>query len=859
MATVDDGITSSSSAAGKDFSSSGKDMLDDFLGDFSIHELVGRGFEVGDGNNSDSDNVHTENENENVGHHEEEGGFHDLDYVLEDGDDDLVSGIEEARQPRKKTTSSGRQRNDDQIGITGYETGMRFKLEENSSDYGDSDALYSGSDSEKEGRVTYPEFLAERDLEDPKFKIGMLFTNCRQFKEACRNHGINNRHQIRFKRNEKKIVEAVCKGLTFESEKCMWRVYASRLDFHDEFNYTMQVKRGIFVHTCIKVNANYHLTARWIAKRYLEDFRSDPDWKISALIDDIGRTKGLIIGRTKAFRAKAYALEKINGDERSQYDNIYRYRAELLRSNPGSTVMGRFKDGIFVGMYVCLNALKSAFLASCRPFIGLDGCWLKGLYGGQLLSAVGVDPNDCIFPIAYAVVETESTETWSWFLQLLASDLGIGNNKDWTFMSDRQKGLINAIETLFPQAEHRFCVRHMYTNFRTLFKGKELKDMLWDPARAPYPAKFDSCMEKIGAKYPEARQWLEGRPAMQWSRAFFKEESKCDMLLNNMCECFNKYILDARDKGIITMNEMIKIKLMKWMKKKRDLLRSTTARWCPKIMKKLVKNIDFAVHFAPIYSGGPSVQVNGFGNQYVVDMNAKTCTCRRWQLTGIPCSHASAAIIGNNDNPANYLDNCYSLETYMKVYGYFIEPTNGSDQWPNLGEPVLIVPPSPVRVKRGRKKKNRRKEPEELEEYTRKGKLGKKGTIMTCSKCGRKDHNRRTCKEPPSTTEPSVKKRRGATARNNEASSPNLRMPNSTRQSSAKGAGKNAARTNTSKENTSRPNLERPPSAPQTMRWMMDGTTQYVSTHSIPFSYVPNISQESNGTQGDHRQQSQGE
>lgn len=118
---------------------------------------------------------------------------------------------------------------------------------------------------------------------------------------------------------------------------------------------------------------------------------------------------------------------------------ICRYMAEILRSNPGSSVHGRWKDGFFVGMYVCFAALKSAFKEGCRLLVCLDGCWLKGTYGGQLLSAVGIDPNDCMFPIAYALVETESKETWSWFLELLGSDLDIDDSSKWTFMSDRQK------------------------------------------------------------------------------------------------------------------------------------------------------------------------------------------------------------------------------------------------------------------------------------------------------------------------------------------------------------------------------------------------------------------------------------
>lgn len=75
----------------------------------------------------------------------------------------------------------------------------------------------------------------------------------------------------------------------------------------------------------------------------------------------------------------------------------------------------------------------------CRPIIGLDGCHLKGPFGGQLLSAVGTDSNDGMYPIAWAVVETEDTSSWTWFLELLVQDLGVENSHHWTFISDKQK------------------------------------------------------------------------------------------------------------------------------------------------------------------------------------------------------------------------------------------------------------------------------------------------------------------------------------------------------------------------------------------------------------------------------------
>jgi len=75
--------------------------------------------------------------------------------------------------------------------------------------------------------------------------------------------------------------------------------------------------------------------------------------------------------------------------------------------------------------------------------IGLDGCFLKGRYGGHLLSVVGKDGNNQMIPIAFAVVEAETKESWDWFMELLLSDLNGIEFKRWSFISDQQKVTFN--------------------------------------------------------------------------------------------------------------------------------------------------------------------------------------------------------------------------------------------------------------------------------------------------------------------------------------------------------------------------------------------------------------------------------
>jgi len=80
-------------------------------------------------------------------------------------------------------------------------------------------------------------------------------------------------------------------------------------------------------------------------------------------------------------------------------------------------------EPIFKRFYAGLKPCKDSFI-SYKPIIGLDGAFLKAKYEGELLTAIGRDANDQMLPIAYAVVEVENKNSWSWFLELLIEDLG---------------------------------------------------------------------------------------------------------------------------------------------------------------------------------------------------------------------------------------------------------------------------------------------------------------------------------------------------------------------------------------------------------------------------------------------------
>lgn len=303
------------------------------------------------------------------------------------------------------------------------------------------------------------------------------------------------------------------------------------------------------------------------------------------------------------------------------------------------------------------------------------------------------------------------------------------------------KGLIPSFEAVVPNADHRICLRHLYANFRNEgHKGLLLKDKLWKIASTYTVHGFLREMEELKQMSIPAHAYLEKVDPRGWARAFFNTAPKCDMLMNNICECFNAYIVKARDKPIITMLEMIRKKLMKRYQLKRQGIRTYVGNWCPKILEKLEECGKDAAHCIATYAGEGLFEVECKGKQYVVDLSHGSCGCRQWDLSGIPCPHAISAILYDSSKPEDYLNPYFSVDMYKKAYDPMIYPMPSEEQWVRTNEDK--VEPPVYRPAVGRPKKLRRRGPDEPRNpyCIRKG-----GVTMRCSRCREVGHNNRTC------------------------------------------------------------------------------------------------------------------
>ncbi|XP_027161031.1 uncharacterized protein LOC113762002 [Coffea eugenioides] len=268
--------------------------------------------------------------------------------------------------------------------------------------------------------------------------------------------------------------------------------------------------------------------------------------------------------------------------------------------------------------------------------------------------------------------------------------------------------------------------------------------MLWAIARSSTIEMYKKAVEDLKEYDNEAYKWVEKAPhPMHWCKAYFSPHTKCDMIVNNLCESFNSHILEARDKPIISCLENIRELMMERIQKRKAAMTRYPHSTGPLIRKIVEDRIEESFQWFPQFNGIDGYQVKGPRNsQFAVNLRMKSCTCRIWELSGLPCTHAIAAIKQTEDDPHEMIVEYYYKSLFLQIYNNVLQPISSQVLWPESSM-LQLDPPIPT-VQPGRPKKARRRDETEGKNHGRKL---RKNVTMHCRKCGKTGHNAATCKE----------------------------------------------------------------------------------------------------------------
>ncbi|KAK3229899.1 hypothetical protein Dsin_001780 [Dipteronia sinensis] len=234
-----------------------------------------------------------------------------------------------------------------------------------------------------------------------EFHIGQIFNSKEHMREIFREYAIQKGVELKRVKNDKGRKTYMC-----GADGCGWRAHGScMIDV-----VTFMLKTLSDQHDCHRVYNNKKAKVKWIASKFEKLVKSNPSIDVKVIGDLLRESYKLSVDIRTFYRAKHRALKELAKDHAKCFGYLMRYAYMLNQSIPGVVVhiYTQHPHPTFQKMFLSFEPQRVGFLEDCRPFIGVDKCHLKRPFGGVLLSAVSLDANSGLFPLAVCICEKET-------------------------------------------------------------------------------------------------------------------------------------------------------------------------------------------------------------------------------------------------------------------------------------------------------------------------------------------------------------------------------------------------------------------------------------------------------------------
>ena len=287
----------------------------------------------------------------------------------------------------------------------------------------------------------------------------------------------------------------------------------------------------------------------------------------------------------KSHRTLIVARDLVMGSAESGYEELPTYLHMIKMSNPGTlTRLEVDTNNRFKYLFLAFGASIAGF-PYMRKVVVVDGTFLQGKYKGTLLIATSQDGNFQIFPIAFAVVDTENDESWTWFFRQLSRM--IPDDEGLALISDRHQSIGKAIAVVYPLASRGICTYHLYKNILLRYKGRDLFGLVKKAANSFRLTDFQATFETIKELNPDLHAYLERADVRKWARAHFKGD-RYNLLTSNIAESINRALSGARSLPVVHLLESIRLMMTRWFATRKhdaELLKTSLTRGVEKVLE----------------------------------------------------------------------------------------------------------------------------------------------------------------------------------------------------------------------------------------------------------------------------------
>ncbi|XP_015971830.1 uncharacterized protein LOC107495230 [Arachis duranensis] len=325
----------------------------------------------------------------------------------------------------------------------------------------------------------------------------------------------------------------------------------------------------------------------------------------------------------------------------------------------------------------CIEAFRH-----CNPLISIDGTHLYGKYGGTLLAAIAQDGNSNILHVAFALVEGENAESWSFFLSHLREH--VTPQPGLLVISDRHNGIKAALEApdggwLPPSAYRAFCIRHVVANFALTFKGKDARRLLVNAAYAKTEVKFHYWFDILRSEDPAMCDWANRIEYSLWTQ-HCHEGRRFRHMTTNISECVNSILKGVRNLPVCSLVKATYGRLAELFVRKgreAEAQMGTRQQFSQHLVKCIEANLKTARCFTVTvydrdnseFTVAETTPTGSFSlGSYRVSLASHTCDCGYFQALHFPCPHALACCAYSRLTWEPYVHHVYRLSSVFSVY-----------------------------------------------------------------------------------------------------------------------------------------------------------------------------------------------
>ncbi|XP_038892626.1 uncharacterized protein LOC120081651 [Benincasa hispida] len=277
----------------------------------------------------------------------------------------------------------------------------------------------------------------------------------------------------------------------------------------------------------------------------------------------------------KAWRARETAFALAKGTLEESYVVLHAYCEALKIENPRTVFEIELEESkYFKYVFMVLGASLRGF-KSCRPVIIIDGTHLKGKYKGTIIVGVAIDGNNQLYPLAYAIVDSENDRALKWFMTNLKA--AIGECPNLVFISDRGQSIANVIDIVFLNSYHELCTFHLKRNVENYFKDKVVRKLFHDAYRAYRESEFKRhWVQIVNYKNGSLATYLEDASIQWWARCY-QFGNRYDNMTSNISKCFNAITKEVRVLPATSLLEYIRGMLQGWSHERRTMWSNSTS------------------------------------------------------------------------------------------------------------------------------------------------------------------------------------------------------------------------------------------------------------------------------------------